>query len=218
MPLPNLPPAVDGRNGYPIECPIEIGTPATARPHRRVRCKLVPGGVIVAEPEYWLRGPVAGVPRLLQPVAHSLLQAREDVEAAASALTLEQLWIRPGGAASCGFHLKHLAGALDRLFTYARGRALTPDQLAYLKAETEPGDPSADPSAVVSLVNVAIDRALDQVRNTTEETLAKECRVGRQAVPATVLGLLFHAAEHTTRHAGQAITTSKIVRAHTGHA
>ena len=161
---------------------------------------------------------MAGVPRLLQPVAHSLLQAREDVEAAASGLTSGQLWMRPGGAASFGFHLKHLAGALDRLLTYARGGALTPGQLAYLKAENDPGEPAADPSAVVSLVNAAIDRALEQIRNTREETLGEERRVGRQALPATVLGLLFHAAEHTTRHAGQAITTSKIVRAHTDHA
>ncbi len=69
----------------------------------------------------------------------------------------------------------------------------------------------------MSLVNAAIGRALDQVRDTREETLAEERRVGRQALPSTVLGLLFHAAEHTTRHAGQAITTSRIVRAHTGH-
>jgi hypothetical protein len=50
------------------------------------------------------------------------------------------------------------------------------------------------------------------------QPVATERRVGRQALPATVLGLLFHAAEHTTRHAGQPITTSKTVRAHTGHA
>ena len=72
-------------------------------------------------PEPWLRGPIEGVPPLLMPAAHALLQAREDAAAIASSLTTEQLWMRPGGAASAGFHLRHLAGALGRLLTYARG-------------------------------------------------------------------------------------------------
>jgi hypothetical protein len=29
-----------------------------------------------------------------------------------------------------------------------------------------------------------------------------------------VLGLLFHAAEHSTRHAGQLVTTAKIIAGH----
>ena len=32
-------------------------------------------------PEVWLRGPLPGVPSVLQPVGHALLQAREEVEA-----------------------------------------------------------------------------------------------------------------------------------------
>jgi uncharacterized damage-inducible protein DinB len=36
--------------------------------------------------------------------------------------------------------------------------------------------------------------------------------VGRAQLPSNVLGLLFHAAEHTMRHTGQVITTAKIVR------
>lgn len=71
-------------------------------------------------PEAWLRGPVKGVPDELQPVAHSLVDALEDMERTASGLTAEQLWQRPGGVASVGFHLRHAAGSLDRLLTYAR--------------------------------------------------------------------------------------------------
>ena len=37
--------------------------------------------------------------------------------------------------------------------------------------------------------------------------------VGRQALPATVGGLLIHCAEHTQRHVGQAVTTAKVVMA-----
>src|SRR5262245_10796625 len=97
----------------------------------------------MSEPEYWLRGPVTGIAPLLQPVAHALLQARDDVVRVVGPLTVEQLWTRPGGAASVGFHVTHLTGSLGRLFGYARGAALSAEQLTYLKAEKDPGDPPA---------------------------------------------------------------------------
>ena len=161
--------------------------------------------------EYWLRGPVDGVAPLLQPVAHALLQARDDVVRVVMPLTIEQLWATPGGAASIGFHVKHLVGSLDRLLGYARGAALSPEQLAYLRAETAPENPPAPASTLLATFGAGIDRALDQVRNTPEHVLLEHRAVGRQQLPSTVLGLMFHAAEHTTRHAGQIITTSKIV-------
>jgi hypothetical protein len=163
------------------------------------------------EPEFWLRGRVAGVPPLLQPVAHSLLQAREDVAAMLAGLTPAQLWARPGGAASVGFHVRHLGGALERLFTYARGESLTPPQLDASKHEGEPADPPATAAALLRGLDAAIDRALDQIRGTSPESLLEARAVGRRALPSNVLGLMFHAAEHATRHAGQAITTAKIV-------
>ena len=67
--------------------------------------------------EYWLRGPVAGIPALLQPVAHALLQSRAEVNALMEGFPEARLWDRPGGVASPGFHLQHLAGVLDRLLT-----------------------------------------------------------------------------------------------------
>src|SRR5207244_7879592 len=75
-----------------------------------------------AAPEAWLRGPIPGIDPLLMPAAHALVQASEDVARAASGLALAELWAKPGGAASIGFHLKHICGSLDRLLTYARGR------------------------------------------------------------------------------------------------
>src|SRR3954447_8828139 len=165
----------------------------------------------MAEPEYWLRGPIAGVAPLLQPVAHSLFQAREDVAAALSRLPLDHLWSTTHGAASIGFHVKHLCGSLDRLFSYARGEALTGPQLAYLQTERDPGAPPADAAALVALVDATVERALVQLRGTSAATLTDARAVGRQRLPSTVIGLLVHAAEHTTRHAGQIITTAKIV-------
>ncbi|MDQ3684092.1 MAG: DinB family protein, partial [Acidobacteriota bacterium] len=80
------------------------------------------------EPEPWLRGPLQDVSQLLMPAAHALLQASGDIEGAASALSAEEVWRRPGGAPSVGFHLRHVAGSIDRLLTYARGAQLDEEQ------------------------------------------------------------------------------------------
>jgi len=165
------------------------------------------------EPEPWLRGPVDGVPPLLQPVAHALLQAVEDVRRVVTTLGDEALWAKPGGAASIGFHVRHAAGSLDRLFTYARGEMLSETQLATLKRETAPEEQgSASATDLVAAFEAQVERALAQLRETREETLTERREVGRARLPSTVLGLLFHGAEHTIRHVGQTITTAKVVR------
>lgn len=164
-------------------------------------------------PEVWLRGPVADVPPLLQPVAHGLLQCREEIQAHVAGLTPGQLWMRPSGAPSIGFHVRHAAGSLDRLFTYARGEALSADQHAALRTE---GEPDLGPDAAGALVrafDAGIERALGQLRSTSEAALPDPRGVGRAQLPSTVLGLLFHAAEHTQRHVGQVVTTVRVVGA-----
>jgi uncharacterized damage-inducible protein DinB len=164
-------------------------------------------------PEPWLRGPVPGVPPLLMPAAHALLQVSEDVERAAAGLTPEELWARPGGAAAVGFHLRHIAGSLDRLFTYARGEALNEAQRATLAVEGDPGAPPATADSLVAAALRALHGAIAELRSTPSDSLAERRFVGRAQLPSTVLGLLFHAAEHAQRHAGQLVTTAKIVRA-----
>ena len=163
--------------------------------------------------EVWMRGPIPEVPPLLQPVAHALLQAVEDVQRVVGPLAVDHLWGRPGGAASVGFHVRHAAGSLDRLFTYARGEGLSTEQLAFLAAEGEPGSPPAEASALAAAFARQVDRALAQLRGTSEATLLEPRGIGRRQLPSTVLGLLFHAAEHTQRHVGQIVTTAKIVQA-----
>jgi uncharacterized damage-inducible protein DinB len=162
-----------------------------------------------SRPEVWLRGPLPDVIPELQPVAHSLLQVREEIAAAAS-LAPEQLWARPGGAASIGFHLVHVAGSLDRLLTYARGNALNAAQRAALAAEAAE-DKSQTATALVGAALSAIDRALAHVRGTPLCTLDESREVGRARLPSTVLGLLFHAAEHAQRHSAQIITMIKVI-------
>ena len=162
-----------------------------------------------AEPEVWLRGPLPDVIPELQPVVHSLLQVREEIAGAAS-LADGALWARPGGAASIGFHLTHLAGSLDRLLTYARGSALNAAQRAALEAEARE-DTSRRADDLVRTALSAIDAAIVQVRGTPLCTLDEAREVGRGRLPSTVLGLLVHAAEHAQRHSAQIITTRKVI-------
>ena len=164
-------------------------------------------------PEPWLRGPIEGVDAYLQPAAHALVQAREDLDRATVGISPGNLWLRPNGAASLGFHLRHVAGSLDRLLTYARGAQLDDRQHFVLKREAEPGTPPDEAATLVDEARRAIDAALAQLRATSREELLEPRVVGRAQLPSNVLGLLIHAAEHASRHVGQAITTAKIITA-----
>ncbi len=162
--------------------------------------------------ESWLSGPIDGVNPYLMPVAHALVQAERDLQKVALDLTVEELWQRPGGAASIGFHLQHVAGVLDRLLTYARGDELSSQQMRQLQSEGQPGNPPADAASLLGEAHAAIERALSQVRATDPATLLEARTVGRRRLPSNVLGLLYHAAEHVTRHTSQIVTTAKILR------
>jgi uncharacterized damage-inducible protein DinB len=159
--------------------------------------------------EAWLEGPLEGVDPYLMPVAQALVQVGRDLERLAG-VAPAALWERPGGAASVGFHLRHVRGVLDRLLTYARGETLGEEQMRALRVEGEPGDPPADARTLVTEARAAVERALAQVRATPREALLEPRSVGRRQLPSNVLGLLHHAAEHAVRHTGQALTTARI--------
>lgn len=163
------------------------------------------------ETEAWQRGPVPGYEPLLMPVVHALIQAQEDLQRLVTTVPADHAWQRPGGAASIAFHVSHTGGALDRLFTYARGETLSDEQRAAARAEGKQADPPAALTDLVAAVNKTMERAFDQLRATKADSLLDERKVGRAGLPSNVLGLLFHAAEHCTRHVGQAITTAKIL-------
>lgn len=170
----------------------------------------------MAEPEVWLRGPVAGVPALLQPVAHSLLQSLEELRREMSDLSPAELRARPAGAASVEFHARHALGSLDRLTTYARGESLSATQLDTLSSESVP-DPHDDAGVrLVSAYAEVVDRVMRQLASTADATLTEPREVGRARLPSTVIGLLVHAAEHAQRHLGQLTTTARIVRSARG--
>jgi uncharacterized damage-inducible protein DinB len=162
--------------------------------------------------EAWQRGPVEGVPPLLQPVAHALVQAREEVQTLLVAFPDALLWERPAGVASVGFHLQHLTGVLDRLFTYAQGQPLSEEQRNYLAAEGKPREGTSYRTAeLIEAFYQQVDKALAQLRQTEEAALTEFRGIGRAQLPSTVLGLLFHAAEHTMRHLGQLLVTARVV-------
>ncbi len=163
-------------------------------------------------PEVWLRGPVPGIQPLLQPAAHAILQVGEDVIPIVRHLTPAQLWTRPGGAAAIGFHLAHLPGSLDRLLTYSRSEPLSADQLASLAAERTVHDDKPQLEPLLTRFRATLDAAIEYLRTVSSDSLLLPREVGRKRLPSTTLGLIFHAAEHSSRHAGQIVTLNRVVR------
>jgi hypothetical protein len=168
----------------------------------------------MASTEWWQRGPVEGVADVLQPVAHILLQVRESVGTMVEGLTEEQWNRRPADVASAAFHVRHIAGVIDRLFTYARGQALSAEQLASITLEGSPLA-SADVPGVLAALSARVDAALAELKTVDTASLGDFRGVGRAQLPSTVIGCLVHGAEHAMRHVGQLSVTVRVVRAET---
>ena len=160
--------------------------------------------------EAWLRGPVEGVPDVLQPIAHALLQAREESRRLMQNFPGELLWTRPSGLASVGFHLQHITGVVDRLFTYARGESLSAAQQETLAREGHQPDAGGGVGELLDVFDAQVERALDQLRAMKPHMLTEARAVGRKQLPSTVMGLLFHTAEHVQRHVGQLLVTARV--------
>jgi DinB superfamily len=164
-----------------------------------------------AEP--WLRGALPGIHPLLQPAAHAFVMSREDVEDAVAGLDPVLVWTAPFGVTPVGFHVAHLIGSTDRLLTYARGATLDEAQKAALGRERMIAVERPPIEVLVAQWHATVSRALEQLAATDPATLTEVRAVGRDRLPSTVLGLLFHAAEHASRHTGQVVTTARLVRA-----
>jgi hypothetical protein len=161
--------------------------------------------------EPWLRGPVPGMVAGLQPFAHEIIFAREELARLFGEIDDDMVWETPGGVASIGYHVRHCSGSTMRMLTYLRGDALSAEQFEQLKAERVP-DPSLGASALLAIANEALDAAMDAARHTSEEDLNQPRLVGRKQLPSTVRGLFYEIAIHTSRHVGQIATTSKLLR------
>ncbi|MEP7022095.1 MAG: DinB family protein [Pseudonocardiales bacterium] len=165
----------------------------------------------MANTEWWQRGPIDGIPDVLQPIAHILFQVRESVGEIVEPLTEQEWNARPGGVASAAFHVRHIAGVIDRLFTYARGHALSTEQLAAIPSEGREL-PTADVAPVLRALSERVDAAVAELRTIDVTTLGHFRGVGRAQLPSTVIGCLVHGAEHAMRHVGQLSVTARIVR------
>jgi hypothetical protein len=161
--------------------------------------------------EPWMRGPLAGVDPMIQPLLFSLQQAHEDLDKWTAGLTTEQLWARPFGLGPVGFHIRHAGGSIERLLVYTTGGQLSEQQLADLKSEMEPG---ASRDELFTQLEARFQAAERIARGLEVSAWTEPRSVGRKQLPTTLGGLLTHIAEHTQRHVGEAIVTAKVVRAH----
>ena len=161
-------------------------------------------------PEPWLRGPLPDVDPCISPLLFAFQQAREDLARHTEGLNIEQIWATPYGLGSIGFHIRHIAGSVDRLVTYLQQEQLSELQMAALSAEHEPGQSREE---LLAEMNASFRRAEEIVRAVHSAMLGEPREVGRKRLPTTVLGLLTHIAEHTQRHVGQAISAAKLARA-----
>jgi uncharacterized damage-inducible protein DinB len=166
----------------------------------------------MANTEWWQRGPIDGIPAVLQPVAHILLQVGESVDELVEKLSIDEWNARPGGVASAAFHVRHMAGVIDRLFTYARGESLSDTQFAAMRAEGT-ALAAGDAAAIVAALRARVDAAVAELRTVDPSTLGDFRAVGRARLPSSVIGCLVHAAEHAMRHVGQLSVTVRVARA-----
>ena len=163
--------------------------------------------------EVWQRGPLPNLIPLLQPVGHAILQAQEELHDYLLDFPNHHLWNKPAGMASVGFHLQHLSGVLDRVFTYAKGDSLSPIQFEQLYEEGTNSKEGYSVHDLLTRFDNQVKAAMQQLRNTEEITLTDFRGIGRAGLPSTVIGLLFHGAEHTMRHLGQLMVSVAVLKA-----
>jgi hypothetical protein len=159
-------------------------------------------------PEPWLRGTLTEVPAVARGVLHALHLAQEELNQWCAALRDEEINARPADLLSVAFHVKHIAGSLDRLLTYAEGRQLSESQMSMLWAEA---DPASSKALLLEKLSEAIAASAPRVIAAGSVNLEQPRAVGRLMLPTSVGGLLVHIADHSQRHVGQAIITAKVV-------
>jgi uncharacterized damage-inducible protein DinB len=161
-----------------------------------------------ALPEPWLRGTLTEIPPVPRAVLHALELAKEDLWKWCFPLSNDQLNQSSAQIASIAFHLRHIARSIDRLLTYAENRALTESQLALLRSELSV---EANHEELFSELEIAFEQGGRRIRELAHLDLESPRHVGKKQLPTTLGGLLVHAADHTLRHVGQAITTAKFI-------
>lgn len=158
--------------------------------------------------EPWLRGTLTDIPAIPRAVLHALLLAQENVKQWTPQLTDEEIHAKPFDLTPFAFHVRHIAHSLDRLLTYAEGSPLNVIQQAALRVELEPG---MSRQALLGEFSSAVREAEYRIRSLPLSEMEQPRAVGGKRLPTTLGGLLVHLADHTQRHAGQAVTTAKLL-------
>jgi uncharacterized damage-inducible protein DinB len=164
----------------------------------------------IIQQEPWLRGTNTELPGVVRAVVHALEMTREDVLTACEPLTHKEMIEKPMTVTSVGFHLIHIVGSLDRLLTYAEGGQLSEGQIAVMRSEValEKFEETWREAFLTGL-----ERATQRVRSFAVADLEQPRFVGRKQLPTTVGGLLVHCADHSLRHVGQIVTTTRLILA-----
>ncbi len=168
--------------------------------------------VPVTEPyvEPWLSGSHGDVPAVARAVLHALELAWDDLRKWTAGLTDDEVHAEPFGLTPVAYHLRHIAGSVDRILTYAEGGELSAGQLAALKAEKTAGRETL--AALLGEVETVFARAAGRIRALANADLNAPRTVGRKRLPTSVGGALIHVADHTQRHTGQVVTSAKLLR------
>jgi hypothetical protein len=158
--------------------------------------------------EPWMRGYLKDLDPIQAAVLYSFRHAQEDIREWIRRIPEDHLWIQCGKLASAGFHVRHIAGSVDRLITYAEGRQLTDTQMEYLKNEHSPGGTLPE---LLELLDGNLARAESIIRSLDPGTYGEIREIGRKRIPVPLGTLLVHIAEHTQRHVGELIMTVKVI-------
>lgn len=158
--------------------------------------------------EPWMRGDLRHLDPIQAAVLYSFRHAQEDIAEWLGRMPGDSLWTRVGDLASPGFHVRHIAGSVDRLVTYASGQQLSEAQLAELKAESTPGGTVTE---LLESLEARLTQAAEVIRSLQPKTYSEIREIGRKKIPVPLGTLLVHIAEHTQRHVGELIVTVKAV-------
>ena len=158
--------------------------------------------------EPWMSGTHTDVPAVGRAVLHALELALDDLTKWTAGLSDAEVHAHPLGLPSLSFHLKHIARSVDRILSYAEGNQLSAEQLAALKSE-QTGDESL--AVLIAEVEASFSNAADRIRVLATGNFDMPRAIGRKQLPASLGGALIHVADHTQRHAGQVVTTAKVL-------
>jgi uncharacterized damage-inducible protein DinB len=160
--------------------------------------------------EPWLRGTHGDVPAVARAVLHALELAQDDLVKWTEGLSDAEIHAKPLGLTSIAQQVRHIAGSVDRILTYAEGGQLSPEQLSAMKAESTGAETLSE---LLQQVERSFANAAERVRALATADFNTARIVGRKQLPASLGGALIHVADHTQRHVGQVVITAKVLKA-----